>query len=54
MHKAFRLGYKTEGSVKRVFEFEVTNLVEAAHVLKVQYNKIRDLRDKYGLYDLCH
>lgn len=45
---------KTEGSVKRVFEFEVTNLVEAAHVLKVQYNKIRDLRDKYGLYDLCH
>lgn len=50
----FHWDIKTEGSVKRVFEYEVTNLVEAACVLKAQYNKIRDLRDKYGLYDLCH
>ncbi|WP_456155257.1 hypothetical protein [Veillonella sp.] len=45
---------KTEGSVKRVFEYEVNNLIEASKLLKVKYQKLRDLRNKNGIYDLCN
>ena len=44
---------KSEGSVKRIFDDDIDNLIEASRILKVSYKNKKDLKKQYGLYDLC-
>ena len=44
---------KSEGSVKRIFDDDIDNLIEASRILKATYKNKKDLKKQYGLYDLC-